>query len=80
MRRFFRAADKIPHSMGRRRGTRLNLEALTHTQLEAAAMEAGVPLDTLLPPSFYDAQMENIDDENVDDLEVVFSPTYLYAY
>jgi potassium channel subfamily K len=76
MRRFFRAADKIPHSMGRRRGMRLNLEALTHTQLEAAAMEAGVPLDTLLPPSFYEAQMEHIDDENVDDLEVVFSLTF----
>ncbi|KAL0957982.1 hypothetical protein HGRIS_000159 [Hohenbuehelia grisea] len=33
-------------------GMRLNLEALTNSQLEAAAMEAGVPLSTLLPPNF----------------------------
>jgi potassium channel subfamily K len=30
----------------------LNLEALTGAQLEAAALEAGVPLNTLLPPGF----------------------------
>ena len=30
-------------------GMRLNLGALTHTQLEASALEAGVPLDALLP-------------------------------
>jgi potassium channel subfamily K len=33
-------------------GMHLGLEALTHAQLEAAAMEAGAPLDTLLPPGF----------------------------
>jgi hypothetical protein len=33
-------------------GMRLNLEALTPAQLEAAALEAGVPLETLLPPGF----------------------------
>ena len=33
-------------------GKHLNLEALTRSHLEAAAMEAGVPLDTLLPPWF----------------------------
>jgi hypothetical protein len=33
-------------------GMHLGLEALTRAQLEAAAMEAGVPLDTLLPPGF----------------------------
>jgi potassium channel subfamily K, other eukaryote len=30
-------------------GMRLNLSALTHMQLEASALEAGVPLDVLLP-------------------------------
>jgi hypothetical protein len=55
------------------RGKRLNLEALTHLELKAAAMEAGVPLDTLLPPQFYEAQMQNDDDnDNADDLEVSF--------
>ncbi|KAJ7590585.1 hypothetical protein C8J56DRAFT_537402 [Mycena floridula] len=34
-------------------GMHLNLEALTGPQLEAAAMEAGVPLNALLPPSFW---------------------------
>ncbi|KAJ7199234.1 hypothetical protein GGX14DRAFT_662452 [Mycena pura] len=33
-------------------GMRLNLEALSWKQLEAAAMEAGVPLNTLLPEGF----------------------------
>ena len=36
-------------------GMRLNLEALTHTQLEASALEAGVPLSTLLPSDFVPA-------------------------
>ncbi|KAG6810995.1 hypothetical protein H0H92_009498 [Tricholoma furcatifolium] len=35
-----------------RRGMHLNLEKLSWTQLEAAAMEAGVPLQTLLPDGF----------------------------
>ncbi|KAH7910967.1 hypothetical protein BJ138DRAFT_1113619 [Hygrophoropsis aurantiaca] len=34
-------------------GMQLNLGALRRSQLEAAALEAGVPLDTLLPPEFY---------------------------
>ncbi|KZP17478.1 voltage-gated potassium channel [Athelia psychrophila] len=33
-------------------GMRLNLEALTHSQLEASALEAGVPLETLIPEGF----------------------------
>ena len=33
-------------------GMRLNLEALSHAQLEAAALEAGVPLAEVLPPDF----------------------------
>ncbi|KAG0707998.1 hypothetical protein DFH29DRAFT_561772 [Suillus ampliporus] len=69
-RRFFKAAEMIPHPLDHSRGMRLNLEALTHHQLEAAAMEAGVPLDTLLPPEFYEAQMQNDDDGNADDLEI----------
>ncbi|OAX37519.1 voltage-gated potassium channel [Rhizopogon vinicolor AM-OR11-026] len=69
------AAERTPHSTRRRRGMRLNLEALTHSQLEAAAMEAGVPLDTLLPPSFYEAQMEN-ERDNADDLEIARIPPW----
>ncbi|KAG2135336.1 hypothetical protein DEU56DRAFT_807679 [Suillus clintonianus] len=69
-RRFFSATDKIPHPLDRSRGMRLNLEALTHLELREAAMEAGVPLDTLLPPQFYEAQMQNDDDGNGDDLEI----------
>lgn len=34
------------------RGMHLNLEALPHDKLAAAAMEAGVPLSNLLPPGF----------------------------
>jgi hypothetical protein len=37
---------------------RLNLHALTHTQLEASALEAGVPLDTLLPSDIIPAAEE----------------------
>ncbi|KAK7059765.1 tandem pore domain k+ channel [Favolaschia claudopus] len=39
------------------RGMHLNLEALSWKQLEAAAMEAGVPLDTLLPEDFIERHM-----------------------
>ncbi|KAK7047856.1 Potassium channel [Paramarasmius palmivorus] len=38
----------VPHP----HGMHLNLEALTDAQLEAAALEAGVPLRDLLPPGF----------------------------
>lgn len=70
-RRFFSAAERTPHSLDHFRGKRLNLEALTNAELKAAAMEAGVPLDTLLPPQFYEAQMQNDnDDDNADDLEI----------
>lgn len=79
MRGLFKAKEKIPHFMEHRRGMRLNLEALTHTQLEAAAMEAGVPLDTLLPSSFYEVQIKNDDEGNADDLEVVFLPFFLHV-
>lgn len=66
-RMFFSATEKIPHPLDNTRGKRLNLEALTHPELKAAAMEAGVPLETLLPPQFYEAQMQNDDDDNGDD-------------
>ena len=39
-------------------GMRLNLNALTQAQLEASATEAGVPLNTLLPPDFIPAAEE----------------------
>lgn len=67
-RMFLSATEKIPHPLDHTRGKRLNLEALTHPELKAAAMEAGVPLETLLPPQFYEAQMQNDDDDdNADD-------------
>ncbi|KIJ63107.1 hypothetical protein HYDPIDRAFT_29796 [Hydnomerulius pinastri MD-312] len=47
------AAGATDLSRGRH-GMKLNLKALSHSQLEAAALEAGVPLDTLLPPGFYE--------------------------
>lgn len=69
--RFFSATEKIPHPLDHSRGKRLNLEALAHPELKAAAMEAGVPLETLLPPQFYEAQMQNDnDDDNTDDVEI----------
>ncbi|KAJ7249438.1 hypothetical protein C8J57DRAFT_1521927 [Mycena rebaudengoi] len=40
-------------------GMHLNLEALSWKQLEAAAMEAGVPLSTLLPEGFKKRCMES---------------------
>ncbi|KAJ7868633.1 hypothetical protein B0H14DRAFT_2729837 [Mycena olivaceomarginata] len=46
---------KHPHGM------HLNLEALSWKQLEAAAMEAGVPLDTLLPDGFRERHQESED-------------------
>ncbi|KAF7348617.1 Tandem pore domain k+ channel [Mycena venus] len=42
-------------------GMHLNLEALSWKQLEAAAMEAGVPLDTLLPEGFKEQREESED-------------------
>ncbi|KAG9311808.1 hypothetical protein JVU11DRAFT_8055 [Chiua virens] len=48
------AAKRSTHQTRGRHGTKLNLWALPHCQLEAAALEAGVPLDTLLPEDFYD--------------------------
>ncbi|KAG1859517.1 hypothetical protein DFJ58DRAFT_780054 [Suillus subalutaceus] len=70
-RRFFSATEKIPHPLDHSRGKRLNLEALTHPELKAAAMEAGVPLETLLPRQFYEVQMQNDnDDDNTDDVEI----------
>ncbi|KAJ7746481.1 hypothetical protein DFH07DRAFT_832698 [Mycena maculata] len=50
-------------------GMHLNLEALSWKQLEAAAMEAGVPLDTLLPEGFRERRGGSEDssrDENPD--------------
>jgi hypothetical protein len=46
----------LSHSMHGPSGMRLNLDALTHAQLEASALEAGVPLDTLVPVDFLPAQ------------------------
>ncbi|KAJ7056198.1 hypothetical protein C8F01DRAFT_993501 [Mycena amicta] len=42
-------------------GMHLNLEALSWKQLEAAAMEAGVPLSTLLPEGFREQREESDD-------------------
>ncbi|KAJ6470255.1 hypothetical protein C8R47DRAFT_1325312 [Mycena vitilis] len=42
-------------------GMHLNLEALSWKQLEAAAMEAGVPLNTLLPDGFRERREESED-------------------
>ena len=51
---------KIGHSyvMNGPTGMRLNLDALTRTQLEASALEAGVSLDTLLPSDIIPAAEE----------------------
>ncbi|KAJ7034543.1 hypothetical protein C8F04DRAFT_1101323 [Mycena alexandri] len=46
-------------------GMHLNLEALSWKQLEAAAMEAGVPLDTLLPDGFRERREESEGDSIV---------------
>jgi len=46
----------LSHSMHGPSGMRLNLDALTHAQLEASALEAGVSLDTLLPVDLLPAQ------------------------
>ncbi|KAF7338773.1 Tandem pore domain k+ channel [Mycena sanguinolenta] len=43
-------------------GMHLNLEALSWNQLEAAAMEAGVPLDMLLPDGFRDKRSDSDSD------------------
>ncbi|KAH0834750.1 hypothetical protein J3R83DRAFT_10328 [Lanmaoa asiatica] len=48
------AAGRSTHQSRPRRGTKLNLWALPPCQLEGAALEAGVPLDSLLPIDFYD--------------------------
>ena len=46
---------KNTHQNRGQHGAHLNLWALPLCQLEAAALEAGAPLDTLLPEDFYDA-------------------------
>jgi potassium channel subfamily K, other eukaryote len=48
---------QVPHP----HGMHLNLEALTGSELEAAAMEAGVPLGTLLPPAYWRRKHEGLD-------------------
>ncbi|EIW74327.1 hypothetical protein CONPUDRAFT_160035 [Coniophora puteana RWD-64-598 SS2] len=61
-----RDADGANHANGRR----LNLEALEQSKLEGAAMEAGMPLDMLLPPEFYERQREKErEQERVRELE-----------
>ncbi|KIM78217.1 hypothetical protein PILCRDRAFT_599929 [Piloderma croceum F 1598] len=50
----------LSHSMHGPSGMRLNLDALTHAQLEASALEAGVSLDTLLPVDFLPAQRMSV--------------------
>ncbi|KAF8551395.1 hypothetical protein OG21DRAFT_1487004 [Imleria badia] len=47
-------ATRSTHQSHYKHGMQLNLWALPPCQLEAAALEAGVPLDTLLPEDFYD--------------------------
>lgn len=49
---------QIGHSYMRREpiGMRLNLNALTHAELEASALEAGVALEKVLPPDFIPAR------------------------
>ena len=47
---------RLSHSVHGPSGMRLNLNALTHAQLEASALEAGVSLDTLLPVDFLPVQ------------------------
>jgi potassium channel subfamily K, other eukaryote len=55
------------HNLHRPTGMRLNLNALTQAQLEASAAEAGVPLNTLLPPDFIPAAEEiAVPDEDAD--------------
>ena len=49
-----RTATRSTHHSHHRHGMQLNLWALPPYQLEAAALEASVPLDTLLPADFYD--------------------------
>ncbi|THV07162.1 voltage-gated potassium channel [Dendrothele bispora CBS 962.96] len=46
----------IPHP----HGMHLNLEALTESQLEAAAMEAGVPLSELVPKEFWEKREKKL--------------------
>ncbi|KAJ7474538.1 hypothetical protein B0H11DRAFT_2035816 [Mycena galericulata] len=48
-------------------GMHLNLEALSWKQLEAAAMEAGVPLNTLLPEGFREQREGSEDSSSRDD-------------
>ncbi|KAF8122573.1 hypothetical protein EV363DRAFT_1274492 [Boletus edulis] len=48
-------ARRSTHKSHRHYGMQLNLNALPPCQLEAAALEAGSPLDTLLPTDFYDS-------------------------
>ena len=52
-------ARKNPHQHHHQHGMQLNLWALQQRQLEAAALEAGVPLDTLLPADFYNSYDED---------------------
>lgn len=47
-----RGGRALLHYHSHRHGTHLNLGVLTGAQLESAALEAGVPLSTLLPPDF----------------------------
>ncbi|KAF9236055.1 hypothetical protein BU15DRAFT_77364 [Melanogaster broomeanus] len=53
--RFWRRVTTTASGGRHHRGMKLNLGALPHHQLEAAALEAGVPLDTLLPADFYES-------------------------
>ncbi|KAJ6600011.1 hypothetical protein DFH09DRAFT_628154 [Mycena vulgaris] len=55
-------------------GMHLNLEALTWKQLDAAAMEAGVPLNTLLPEGFRERREESEDELSNPDAPPVPEP------
>jgi len=57
----------------------LNLWALPQSQLEAAALEAGVPLDTLLPADFYDTYDQDIP-HRVDSVQHHVSPSWFLVH
>jgi hypothetical protein len=50
--------ERVEEGKRRHHGKRLNLEALTGEQLESAAMEAGAPLEELLPLDFKGVAIE----------------------
>lgn len=70
-------ARRSTHQSRRRHGMKLNLRALPPSQLEAAALEAGVPLDTLLPADFYDT---DDNDDHASSVEHHGLPSWLVVH